>query len=431
MIKEFLLKQTIFKNRLKLLKKKKRLYSSIIKKKDIYNYQLNKFNLIWHNAYNIIPFYKMWKEKYNLPNEIDSLDELKNFPILTKKDIQQNYDLIFKHLKDYSIVSTGGSTGEPTRFPTSKSEMQEIYASTYVARSWWGIEPLDNILMFWGHSHLFGRGIKGQINQCKRILADWFINTKRLNAYDMSVDTLKNYYKIVKNSNPKAILGYTSAIYRLAKHIYENELDIGNKQNLKCVIVTSETVTKTDIDLIEKVFKVPCVIEYGMVEAGVIAYSYPKENIKILWDNFIVYSKENELIITTIYNKLFPLINYKTGDYIEKNEGFIFEFNQIDGRRNDEILLKAKDDFIEVHSEFFTHILKNIDDIIDFRVVQKIDLTIEIWVDNKNIEQIKEEIFSKISLEFKDFDKNQFKIVYKNKMPLTIAGKTKWIIREE
>ena len=46
------------------------------------------------------------------------------------------------------------------------------------------------------------------------------------------------------------------------------------------MVVTSETVTDYDVNLIEKVFNVPCVIEYGMAETGVIAYS--KDNSKIL-----------------------------------------------------------------------------------------------------------------------------------------------------
>ena len=39
------------------------------------------------------------------------------------------------------------------------------------------------------------------------------------------------------------IIGYTSAIYKISKYINENNLVINNKPNLKCVVVTSETVS--------------------------------------------------------------------------------------------------------------------------------------------------------------------------------------------
>ena len=137
-----------------------------------------------------------------------------------------------------------------------------------MARGWWNVKPLDGIFLIWGHSHLFGDGIKGQINYYKRLFYDWLINTKRLSAYDLSINSLSNYYQILKKSNPTLIIGYTSAIYKLAKHIDENNLDIENKSNLKGVVVTSETVTNYDINLIKKVFNVPCIIEYGMAETG-------------------------------------------------------------------------------------------------------------------------------------------------------------------
>ena len=154
-------------------------------------------------AYSEIPFYKMWKEKYNLPEKILSIEELNNFPVLTKKEIQQNSELIFSHLKDYQTTSTGGSTGEPTKFPYIKSEMEYNYATNYLARSWWGFEPLDKVLLFWGHSHLFGNGVKGKINQYKRVMLDLLINTKRLNAYDMSFNTIGKYVKELNSYKTK------------------------------------------------------------------------------------------------------------------------------------------------------------------------------------------------------------------------------------
>jgi phenylacetate-CoA ligase len=434
-IKEFILKNTIFKNRLQLLIEKKSLYRATTKPKHIHKYQLDKFNNIWIKAHSDIPFYKMWMQKHNLPEKIHSIDELKNFPTLTKKDIQSNYDLIFDHLHGYKVISTGGSTGEPTKFPTSLKEQEEIYASVYLARSWWGINPLDDMLMLWGHSHLFGAGVKGKINQIRRWLADWLINTQRLNAYDMSIEKIEKHYVKVRMSNPKSIIGYASSIYRLAKYIDDNNLSLGNKSNLKGVVVTSETATKLDIKLIEKVFKVSCINEYGMAEAGVISYSKTTQNnIMILWDMFIATKGENNILnITSLYDKKFPLINYKTNDAIDILESYgssVLKIKSIDGRRNDEIVLLINEVEVEVHSEIFTHIIKSINGIIDFRVVQNKNLSIDIYIDTQDIVKIQKKFYKNLSLEFNSFNKQQFNFHYRRDMPLTIAGKTKWISRE-
>ena len=421
---------SLFKKRLRLLDNKKKLYQIPKSVDEIYQYQINHFNNIWCKAVVEIPFYQFWKKKYDLPISINNLDELKNFPVLKKKDIQENENLIFSYLKKYSIISTGGSTGTPTRFPITKNESLNSYANHYLGRNWWGIKPLDKIILFWGHSHLFGNGLKGKINHNKRLLYDWIINTKRLSAYDMSLDSMERYCHILKKSNPFMIIGYTSAIYKIAKYINENNLVINNMPNLKCVVVTSETVSNYDVNLIEKVFNVPCVIEYGMAETGVIAYSKENsENINIFWDTFIgIKDKENILNITTINERIFPLINYKTDDIVETKESHsILKIKKIIGRKNDFIKIKVNSNFVEVHSELFTHILKSIKGVMDFKIIQMKNLSIEIKYVSSNNLSISERFFEEIYKEFNGIDKNIFSFKQVNEITKTIAGKAKWI----
>ena len=425
-----ILRNSFFKKRLKILEYKKKSYFISRSIDEIKQYQIDHFNKIWHKAIIEIPFYQHWKKKYNLPNFIKSLDELKYFPVLEKKHIQKNQDSIFLSLKNYNVISTGGSTGKPTRFPISDEELLNSYANQYLARGWWGIKPLDRIIFIWGHSHLFGDGIKGKINQYKRLLYDWIINTKRLSAYDMSLNSIEKYYQILKKSNPVMIMGYTSSIYKIAKYIDENNLNIKNHSNLKGIVVTSETVTNYEVNLIEKIFNVPCIIEYGMAETGVIAYSKKSsDNMELFWDTFIgVKDDENVLNITTINNRIFPLINYKTDDLIESNDSHhILKIKKILGRKNDFIKIKVGNNILETHSEFFTHILKSIKGVINFKVIQKKNLAIEIKYVSLNDSDISVSFFNEICKEFNSIDKNIFSFTRVDEIPKTISGKAKWI----
>lgn len=54
-------------------------------KSNIEQYQIDKFNEVWEDAYKNIPFFKEWKDTYKLPSSISSLSELSNWPVLTKK----------------------------------------------------------------------------------------------------------------------------------------------------------------------------------------------------------------------------------------------------------------------------------------------------------------------------------------------------------
>jgi phenylacetate-CoA ligase len=430
MIKKFILQNIFFKKRLQILKKKQNLYKNKNNTNEIHLYQIDQFNKVWSNAINNIPFYEMWRSKYNLPYNVTSLEEISNFPILTKKDIQENHELIFSHLRKPNTISTGGSTGEPTSFPTSKNEIEISYANHYLGRGWWDIKPLDNILLFWGHSHLFGTGIKGVINKFKRRLYDSVINTHRLSAYDMSSETLHKHLQKLGSSNPTMILGYTSSINKISKYLQKNNIQIINTDNLRGVVVTSETVTQYDIDMVESVFKAPCILEYGMAETGVIAYSKEKtSNIKVFWDSFLCQKTfENQLLVSTLTDKLFPLINYDTGDIIDSSDNkSILTLHKIIGRSNDFITIFDEGQRKIIHSEFFTHVLKSIPSILDFRIKQKLDLSIVVSYVCSDTKEISQTFYTEVKKEYKNIQINQFSFFKVSFIPPTKSGKAKWI----
>lgn len=361
---KLILNTKTYRRRVELLLEKKYRYESRISDEQIYNYQLKKFNDIWFRTKLNNHFYSFWAKKHNLPDQIIDLDELAKFPILTKEDIQNNSDLIFKDLNNFNTISTGGSSGQPTKFPTTVHEKNLEYANAYLGRSWWNISPLDETVLFWGHSHLFGTGVKGVFNNHKRKFLDYLLNTSRFNAYDMTANNLQKYFYLLLNKNPRVIIGYSSLLFKLSKFILENNLQIGDKSNLQCVIVTSETVYDQDISLIETVFKVPVVIEYGMAEAGVIAYS--KKNtrtIPLFWDSFIGLISKDKLTITTLNNRIFPLINYNTDDSVAVSRFYkntVLEISEISGRSQVLVSLMTNEGgVIYLSGILIVHILKS------------------------------------------------------------------------
>lgn len=427
-MKEYILKNTIFKDRLGILNKKKDTYKTIT---DRVTYQIEQFNKVWKKA-QLHPFYKLWKEQYSLPTEITSLEELNSFPILTKSIIQKNKNLIFSNLTKYKTISTGGSTGEPTKFPCYQSELEIQYANAYVGRSWWKINPFDKIVLLWGHSHLFGSGLKGKINVLKRNVGDDLINTYRLSAYDLSEQSLLSYIEKIKMINPRVILGYTSAILELSKLILNNNITL-TIDNLSCVIVTSETVFSKDKELIERAFNVPVAIEYGMAECGVIAYSHPKDqSLHVLWESFIVQQSDEQLLVSCLYDRAFPLIRYATGDNANIDliqNSSVFFIKSIYGRTNDLLELRLLKNNMQVHSEIFTHIIKSLERVESFKIIQyKKSLSIVIkYIGEMDIEAFKTNFFNQIIKEFPDIDKTQFCFEKVEHIPKTIAGKTKWV----
>ena len=427
-----LVRNTLLRKRCDVLRKKRCLYEKLNEDTQRYSFQLKKLNSMWSYALENVPFYQHWSRKHGLPKLIENVEDLKKFPILNKGIIQENEDLVLQSLRKYRLVTTGGSSGEPMAFPTNKRERDNIYANAYLGRSWWGIEPLDKILLIWGHSHAFGEGKIRIVNNIKRSLSDYIIGTKRLSAYDLSEDNLARYCKEINTGKYVAIIGYTSAIYKLAKYVKENELPLNACKKLKAVIMTSETVTGADIKLVQNTWGVKAVVEYGTAELGIVSYSKNEVSRNcMMWDSHIsTIDTNNELIVTTLDNRLLPLINYRTNDIVKPGReysGSIMELREIVGRSHDLIEIVSDGRKINVHGEIFTHILKSIKGIYSFEIIQKKNKDIDIKYVLRGSGDVQKYFCQLIRKEFPKIELKKFRFVEVDSIEKTIAGKQKWI----
>jgi phenylacetate-coenzyme A ligase PaaK-like adenylate-forming protein len=301
-----------------------------------------------------------------------------------------------------------------------------------MGRSWWGVDPLDPMLLFWGHSHLFGTGARGLWCHYKRKFYDKCLNVHRQNAYDMGIGTIGEYYREYRRSNPSVILGYTSCIYKLAKYMFEHRLDCGRKKRLKAVIVTSETVTGSDVELISKVFGVPVIIEYGMAETGVIAYSYDSTwNIRLFWDSILALEgRDHVLNITTISDKYFPLINYHTEDIVEvlrEADGSILELRSIQGRKRDVLRIGAVDgSYLEVSGILLVHVLKSYPRLysIQFEQLEQNTVRILLAADRPlDLPEVKDYFIREVRKDHANIDGNCILMEQVESVSKTLAGK--------
>ena len=420
---------SIFRERLSLLEEKKRRYESITDPEAIRCYQLEKLNRVWKSAYTTLPFYAKWKVDHNLPDAFSSLEELATFPPLTKKVIYENQMVIQEGLEDFYLTTTGGTSGVTTHFPTSKKDANEAYANAYLGRSWWDIEPFSPILMYWGHSHLFGAGLKGVIKKFKRKLNDWLINTVKISSYDLDAGNVRRFYNAIPNSSAETIISYTSNLFKICKFMESEGLE-RPKSPLKNVILTSETATDADVAVIEKHLKARVIHEYGMAETGVIAYSVEEtDNIRILWDSFIIeVSDSGRLYLTSICHKVFPLFRYDSEDRVEVREqydGNVLALRAIEGKVRNILTVPSIDgESLTISTIFFDHVLKYYPGIyaVQYRQLER---GVEIILSSDNsidLENLKRYMVREADKEFGNIDFNKIALL-QGGSGKTIAGK--------
>jgi phenylacetate-coenzyme A ligase PaaK-like adenylate-forming protein len=151
-----LLRGIALADRLRLLAEKVALYARDLSPDQIERHQVERFNQTWDYCLREVPFYRAWQQEHSLPDRIGSVAELAAFPGLDKATIVGRADEIFQGGRITMAYSTGGSTGEPTRFPEGKQDLPHFYANSYVGRYWWGIEPFDSNVLLLGDADLLG-----------------------------------------------------------------------------------------------------------------------------------------------------------------------------------------------------------------------------------------------------------------------------------
>lgn len=353
----------LLRNRLPALQILAQTYSDVTDPQIIARIQLARFNVHWDNAWRNIPFYMEWKMEFGLPDSIQDIRALADFPLLTKSVLSERRELVERTPNSIRHTLTGGTSGVSTAFPMNNLDAISSWSDTHLGRYWNDIMPADRLFMIWGHSHLFsGKG--AQIKQIKRRFKDWAINIDRVSAYDLTSSALDSIADSIMASRPVFVIGYGSCLAQLSHHLKNQGRGLSSV-GVRRVVNTSETISDFDSKNVMAAFGCPVVNEYGMAEAGVIGYSvgslYP---VKIFWHNFIVRSTESRIILTTLGDRCFPLINYDTEDFsddITPKNGSILELQELKGKSRDVFTITdAEGRGHDVSVVLFDHVLKQI-----------------------------------------------------------------------
>lgn len=290
-----------------------------LRKSEIESYQLTKLNLLLEYAYTNIPYYRNILNNIGIGNKgINTLDELKKFPITRKEDLRNNYSLFISEKPvTYSIGSTSGSTGEPLVY--RKSYNSNVIEMALVLRfeKNMGIKIGDSKLLIWGGIEM------DPYKKLKRYIKNYIYNYDYYNNYNVN---LKKLSKLVDKLYKKHYVYYRS--YPSTMAIIANEINNRNEEfnnYPKAISVSVETLMKSDRAIIEKVFGKILYDQYGCGEVNSIAFecsehqglhhAFEHSIIEVLDDNDND-SKSGRLIITNLDNYAMPLIRYENGDII-------------------------------------------------------------------------------------------------------------------
>jgi phenylacetate-CoA ligase len=211
-----------------------------------------------------VPYYReLFRREGIDPAGIRTLDDLKQLPVLTKAEVQQNYAKLLSEAvspRQRIAAHTSGTTGGGLRFATTLDAVRRQWAVWWRYRRWHGIDRRDWCGCFGGRSVV-------PVSQTKAPF--WRINRPGrqilFSGYHTSRENLPHYLAELRRARPPWLHGYPSLLALLAAALLEEGGDLGYP--VKAVTIGAENLLPQQSQIIERAFGARPLQHYGMAEA--------------------------------------------------------------------------------------------------------------------------------------------------------------------
>lgn len=350
------------------------------------NYRDEKLKALITHCYDNVPFYRCTMEKHRLkPGDIQRAEDLAKLPILSK-DILRTHskELLSTTISELKVTwtKTGGTTGEPIR--VAKNRECQAWGSMCLQRGYkWGGLGVDEPRI-----SLFGGSLGiDRISLVNRIGA-LFRRDLFLPAFELRRDTVSSYFNKIGRSKYRFLVGYASAIYRLAILAKEQNQNIA----FTAVFPTAELLLPEWKEVIRETFKCAVLPFYGCGEVNSLGFSTPDSDGYLIPEEHALievsqsggatqFSGEGRFLVTDLDNYAMPIIRYANGDAgkISPSNGH-FPFRRIerlDGRYNS-LLMTDTGDLIS--GVIGTHVFRHTTSVQSYRIIQEEPLRVVIKI---------------------------------------------------
>ncbi|MBI4753967.1 MAG: phenylacetate--CoA ligase family protein [Betaproteobacteria bacterium] len=247
---------------------------------------------------------------------------LRDLPILRKQDVVARMrDLLARDADPLTtnIGHTGGSTGKPLAFWYDEAKHELMRAGMMRSYMMSGWRPGQKILNFWGARQ---DTVAGGVFGGKR-LSDFMAAEKTIPAYEITAGRLLEWARFIGRYRPVLLQGYASILSALARFVVDNRIPMPG--GLIGVYSTAEMLDDWQRKIIERAFGCQVFNQYGSREIPNIACECRRGSMHVftdmVWLESLCTDGEERLIVTSLTNRLMPLIRYDVGDAGRLKEG--------------------------------------------------------------------------------------------------------------
>lgn len=210
---------------------------------------------------------------------------------------------------------TGGSTGKPLAFWYDEAKHELMRAGmmrSYLLSGW---RPGQKILNFWGaRQDTVPGGVFGGAR-----FDDWIAAERTLPAHEIDAAKLAAWARFIRSWRPTLLQGYASILAALARFVLDERLVMPD--SLLGVYSTAEVLTDDQREIIEQAFACQVFNQYGSREIPNIACECRRGGMHIFTDMVWLESINGNLLVTSLTNRLMPMLRYENGDSGELLDG--------------------------------------------------------------------------------------------------------------
>ncbi|MGN6133611.1 MAG: phenylacetate--CoA ligase family protein [Aureliella sp.] len=249
---------------------------------------------------------------------LGSLAELSRLPLLSKQVLRADATSLLTGRPPWGtkVLCSSGTSGTPTRIYYTKQFQQQGLAYFQArVRNWAGVAAGERRAMFGARKLCAFQQTSPPF--WRHSVAE---NLVYFSVYHLSPQNLPAYIDYLQSWAPRLIMGFPSALNTIACAMLER----GSSLTAKAVITTSETVSLSARENIERAFNCRLFDQYGCVENthfvsqcehGRYHVSPERGIIEILdGDTPCAPGQPGRIVATGLENWLQPLIRYEVGD---------------------------------------------------------------------------------------------------------------------
>ena len=346
-----------------------------------------------------VPFYRAkFEETGTTPDDYHCGEDLVKFPTIDKTQLrlfmQKAYEDHPDERDSWQVLRTSGSSGTPLTVVQTHKEHARSNANWIRELEIAGYKPLRGKMYSFQTSHKASTAGKNDSFIQSLGLMRRKVVTEDSIVGDGIADTIRD----INEYKPDMLVLRRNCLVRIAMYAKQHNMELWKPTYYVPVAEKVDDVTR---NLLNECLGPGLIDAYGSTESGNCIIKYPGKDFYYVVNDVVVanvYDENNQLadngrlILTNLYKKTFPIINYDIGDSAESfvKDGLRY-FTNISGRLND---LVKHEDGVESSAYHLMKIANGTVGVAQYRFTQESyhDMLIQLALDPNNTSKTKEEI---------------------------------------